>query len=68
LEKRTLDEFLDRLAVLDGLGFTNQIHLVLQNDNVFGVDSDDLECGQMFTSLRLRTGFVSGNEKQSTVH
>ena len=68
LNQLTLDEFLDGLAVLDSLAFTDQIHLVLQNDNVLGVDSDDFQRGEMFTSLGLRTRLVSGNEEQSTVH
>ena len=68
LDQLTLDEFLDGLAVLDSLAFTDQIHLVLQNDNVLGVDSDDFQRGEMFTSLGLRTRLVSGNEQESTVH
>ena len=68
LDQLTLDEFLDGLAVLDSLAFTDQIHLVLQNDNVLGVDSDDFQRGEMFTSLGLRTRFVSSNEQESTVH
>ena len=63
LNQLTLDEFLDGLAVLDSLAFTDQIHLVLQNDDVLGVDSDDLQCSEMFTSLGLRTRFVSSNEQ-----
>jgi len=68
LNQLTLDEFLDGLAVLDSLAFTDQIHLVLQNDDVLGVDSDNFQCGEMFTGLGLRTRFVSGNEQESTVH
>lgn len=64
----TLHKLPDRLAVLDGLGLSHQIHLVLQNDDVVGVDTDDLQCCQVFTGLGLGTRFVTGDEQESTVH
>jgi hypothetical protein len=54
--------------VLDSLTFTNQIHLVLQDNDIFGVDSDNFQSGEMFTSLGLRTGFISGDQQKSTIH
>jgi hypothetical protein len=65
---RTLDEFLDALAVLDRLALSHQIHLVLQDDNVLWVDADDLERGQVFSCLRLGARLVTGNQQQRSVH
>lgn len=66
--KHTLDKLLDTLAVLHSFTFPDQIHFVLQNDNVFGVDTNDFEGSEMFTCLRLGTRFVTGDKEESTVH
>lgn len=40
----------------------------MKDNNVLLVDTDDFQSGEMFTGLRLRTRFVSGNEQEGTVH
>jgi hypothetical protein len=64
----TLDKLLDTLAMLHGLALSDQVHLVLQDDNVVRVDTDNLESSQVFSGLRLRAGLVSGDEKKGTIH
>ena len=64
----SLDKLLDALAVLHGLALPDQIHLVLEDDNVLRVDTNDFERGKMFSGLRLGTGFVTGDQEQGSVH
>lgn len=64
----SLDKLFDALAVFHRFALPDQIHLVLQNDNVFGVDTDDFERGKMFSGLGLGARFITGNQEKSTVH
>ena len=54
--------------MLHRLPLSDQIHLVLQNDDIFRVDSDDLERGEMLAGLGLRTRFVASNKEEGAVH
>ena len=66
--ERTLDKLLDALAVLGRLALPDQIHLVLQNDNVVLVDANNFQRGQVLAGLRLRAGLVTGNQQERAVH
>lgn len=48
------------------LCFLDQIHLVLQNDDVLQLH--DFNSSQVLRGLRLGTSFVSGDEEKSRVH
>ena len=54
------------LLMLKRLRFLDQIHLVLQNDDVLQLH--DFDGCQVLGSLRLWAGFVSGDEEKSGVH
>ena len=62
----TLDELGDSLLLLQSLGLSDEIDLVLQDQDI--PQLHDLDGGQMFRRLRLRTGFVTGNEEEGGVH
>lgn len=47
-------------------GFLDQVDLILKNDDI--LEFHDLYGGQMFGGLRLRTGFVTGDEEECSVH
>ena len=53
-----MDEFQNLLVLVLGLGFLDQIDLVLQDEDV--LEFHDLDGGQMLRRLRLRTRLVSG--------
>jgi hypothetical protein len=60
------NELEDRLVVRRGAVFPHQVDLVLEDDDV--VQLHDFDGGKMFTRLRLGAGFVSGDQKQRSVH
>jgi len=62
----TFDKCADAFLVLQRLSLLYEIDLVLQDDDVF--ELHDLDGGEMFGCLRLRTRFVSGDEEQCGVH
>ena len=47
-------------------GFLDQVDLILKNDDI--LEFHNLYGGQMFGGLRLRTGFVTGDEEECSVH
>jgi hypothetical protein len=55
------------LFVLHGsVGGLDQIHLILQDDNIG--QPHDFHCSQMLRGLRLRTSFITSNEEEGGVH
>lgn len=60
------DEAKDRFVVLRCCFLAHEIDLVLEDDNV--VKLHDLDSCEMFRSLWLGAGFVTGNEEESGVH
>ena len=47
-------------------GFLDQVDLILKNDDI--LEFHDLYSGQMFGGLGLRTGFVTSDEEECSVH
>lgn len=66
LRNSTLHELDDLLVLLLRLPLLHQIDLILQYDDVLQLH--DLDCGQMFARLRLRTGLVAGDQEERRVH
>jgi hypothetical protein len=64
--RHTLNELCDVLLLLQCFTFSNQIHLVLQDQDI--PQLHDFNGGQVFRRLRLGTGFVSGDQKECGVH
>ena len=63
---RSLDELEDLLVVFVGLLFADQIDLVLEDEDV--LEFHNLDRGEVLGRLRLRAGFVRGDEEQRGVH
>lgn len=64
--KHTLHECQNALVVLESLLLLDEIHLVLEDDDV--LELHDLDGGQVLRCLGLRAGFVTGNKQQCSVH
>ncbi|KAI6772529.1 hypothetical protein HG530_003487 [Fusarium avenaceum] len=60
------DKLEDRLVVLLSSIFPHKIDLVLENNDL--VELHDLDGSQMLRGLRLRAGFVTGDEEEGGVH
>lgn len=65
-QRLTLDEFGNSLLLLQSLGFSHKIDLVLQDQDI--PQLHDFDGGQMLRGLGLRTRFVSGNKQKGGVH
>lgn len=63
---RTLNEGFNTLLMFQRLRLLNQIHFILQNNQMLQLH--DLNCSQMLRRLRLRTRLVRGDEKEGGVH
>ena len=50
------------------LALSDQIHLVLEDDNVVRIDANNLQCRKMLAGLWLGAGLVAGDEEESAVH
>lgn len=63
---RTFYECRDALLVFEGLSLLDQVHLILQDDEV--LELHDLHSRQVLRCLRLWTRFVRRDEKKRGVH
>jgi hypothetical protein len=62
----TLNKLGDSLLLLQSFGLSDEIDLVLQDQDI--PQLHNLDSGQMFRRLRLRTRFITGNEEEGGVH
>ena len=64
--QHTLNEGRDTLLLINRLTLLDQVDLILKNDDI--LEFHDLYSGQMFGGLGLRTGFVTSDEEECSVH
>ena len=66
MDVRTFYECRDALLVFEGLSLFDQVHLILQDDEV--LELHDLHGRQVLRCLRLWARFVRRDEKECGVH